>query len=412
MDPIQFTLAVFIFLIGACVGSFLNVVVYRVPLGKSLVKPPSACPKCGHRLAAYDNIPVLGWLLLRGKCRYCHAGISVRYPIVELATALLFLGYYLMLFHWGWGPYEVHLSGDAAGFSQHRIRTLEINRDWPVLVLHLWLIGALLAASLIDLEHYIIPLEICWLTAIVGLLFHAFLIKPGQLGALTVNPTIGAAAVGAGLGVLLSLLLLRLGIFRRSFEDDAPLLEVETRALAEADRPQPWPPARIRAEIRREVLFLLPAVSLGCLFAAMVSRFASIGSTWTGIATEPHVSGALGALFGTLVGGAVVWLFRIGGSYGFGREAMGLGDVHLMLGIGACIGATGAAVAFFIAPVFGLAIAIIQLVLNGRRELPYGPYLSLATLVVMLFCTPIQQYLGPGMEGLMWAVQTLFQTGI
>lgn len=78
-------------LFGACVGSFLNVVVYRLPLGQSVVSPPSRCPKCGYRLAWYDNLPIVGWLLLGGRCRKCNNPISIQYPLVELITALLFV---------------------------------------------------------------------------------------------------------------------------------------------------------------------------------------------------------------------------------------------------------------------------------------------------------------------------------
>lgn len=78
-----------LFIIGSIVGSFLNVVIYRVPRGESVVRPPSACPACGTRLRARDNIPVLGYLLLRGRCRYCSAPISPRYPTVEVLAGLL-----------------------------------------------------------------------------------------------------------------------------------------------------------------------------------------------------------------------------------------------------------------------------------------------------------------------------------
>lgn len=75
---------------GSLIGSFLNVVIYRVPLGKSIVSPPSACGSCGHEIRAYDNVPVLSWLWLRGKCRDCGAPISIRYPLIELGTAAFF----------------------------------------------------------------------------------------------------------------------------------------------------------------------------------------------------------------------------------------------------------------------------------------------------------------------------------
>ncbi|HEY0486272.1 MAG TPA: prepilin peptidase [Mycobacteriales bacterium] len=77
-------------LLGLLVGSFLNVVIWRVPRGESVVRPPSACPSCGMRLRPYDNVPVLSWLVLRARCRGCGGRISARYPLVELATAALF----------------------------------------------------------------------------------------------------------------------------------------------------------------------------------------------------------------------------------------------------------------------------------------------------------------------------------
>ena len=88
MDPV---LAASIFALGLCFGSFLNVCVYRLPLGISVVTPRSACPRCKHGIALYDNLPVLSWLILRGRCRYCKTKISPRYLIVELLTGLLFL---------------------------------------------------------------------------------------------------------------------------------------------------------------------------------------------------------------------------------------------------------------------------------------------------------------------------------
>ncbi|MFP7835070.1 prepilin peptidase [Marisediminicola sp. LYQ134] len=84
-------LLVVIGLLGLAIGSFLNVVIWRVPRGESLSRPPSACPRCGHRIRWHDNIPVLGWVLLRGRCRDCGEPISVRYPVVEAATGVLFV---------------------------------------------------------------------------------------------------------------------------------------------------------------------------------------------------------------------------------------------------------------------------------------------------------------------------------
>jgi len=91
-DPIAATIA--IFLLGLIFGSFLNVCIYRIPLGRSVVAPRSACPNCGTPIRAYDNIPVVGWFLLRGRCRSCGAKISSRYIAIELLTALLFVASY------------------------------------------------------------------------------------------------------------------------------------------------------------------------------------------------------------------------------------------------------------------------------------------------------------------------------
>jgi leader peptidase (prepilin peptidase)/N-methyltransferase len=84
-------IALLVFVLGLVVGSFLNVVIHRVPAGESVVRPRSRCPGCGHEIAARDNVPVVSWLLLRGRCRSCGEPISVRYPLVELLTAGLFL---------------------------------------------------------------------------------------------------------------------------------------------------------------------------------------------------------------------------------------------------------------------------------------------------------------------------------
>lgn len=89
----------FVFVIGASIGSFLNVVIYRLPAGISLLSPPSRCPRCLTRLRPYDNVPIVGWLWLRGRCRYCRVQISARYPWVEFVSGLLFLALFL---RFGW----------------------------------------------------------------------------------------------------------------------------------------------------------------------------------------------------------------------------------------------------------------------------------------------------------------------
>src|SRR4051794_31514661 len=98
--------------LGLFIGSFLNVVIYRVPAGLSIVSPGSACPRCGSPIKPYDNVPVVSWLLLRGKCRNCSSPISARYPLVELGTGLAFAAVAL----WVSRSSEVLLFGSSEGY--------------------------------------------------------------------------------------------------------------------------------------------------------------------------------------------------------------------------------------------------------------------------------------------------------
>ncbi|MEY9952572.1 A24 family peptidase [Leifsonia sp. EB34] len=129
---------------GSMIGSFLNVVVFRVPAGRSIVAPPSACPSCGARIRAVDNIPVVSWLVLRGRCRDCGAAISIRYPAVELGTALGFAGVTL------WRLPSL-LDAVASG-SGTRIAAAALE-----LVAYLYLMAVSVALALIDLDTHRLP---------------------------------------------------------------------------------------------------------------------------------------------------------------------------------------------------------------------------------------------------------------
>jgi leader peptidase (prepilin peptidase)/N-methyltransferase len=434
---------VFLFALGACVGSFLNVVVWRLPriegdhddsLLRSLARtfsglayPPSHCPKCNTKLAWYDNIPVFGWLALRGKCRYCGEPISPRYPIVEAACGGLFVFYYVMFFIAGIGPcppQPVMITQDHV--LRELPRPLIISLDWPIYLLDMFLIACLLAASLIDAELFIIPVEIPWLAAAVGVIAHACIDTPTTPGALSASQQTAALAAGGAIGWILSLALSRLGVIKPSFPKGEPLLEVDRAAMLEElkvarregkapeyerDLPPEYTRSQIRLEISKEMIFLLPPLILAMTAVLLVLNVPLIGTWWERVVAHHWISGALGAIFGALIGGFVVWLTRILGTIGFGRIAMGLGDVHLMFGVGAIIGAGAATVAFFLAPFFGILVALYMLLTGTRRELPYGPYLSLASAFVVLFYCPIAAKLAPGMQGLMAMIQQLFGGG-
>ena len=127
-------------LIGLVIGSFLNVVAHRVPLGESLVSPGSHCPGCGAPVRPYDNIPVVSWLLLRGRCRNCGMRISVRYPLVELATAITFAAVVAV-----------------RGFDND-------------LILELPFVAALIALAAIDFDHKLLPNKIVYPLAAYGVI--------------------------------------------------------------------------------------------------------------------------------------------------------------------------------------------------------------------------------------------------
>lgn len=127
-------------LVGLLVGSFLNVIAHRVPAGLSVVRPPSRCPGCGAEIRPWDNIPVFSWIILRGKCRDCSTPISLRYPAVELFTALLF--------------------GATA---------VLIGESW-VLPAYLWFAALTLVLSVVDIDHKRLPNRILYPGTVVGVL--------------------------------------------------------------------------------------------------------------------------------------------------------------------------------------------------------------------------------------------------
>ncbi len=151
------------FMLGLCIGSFLNVCIYRIPASRSIVSPGSACMSCGHPIRFYDNIPMLSFLILRGRCRYCHVPFSVRYPLVELITGLFALAAFLQ-----WG---ISLTA----------------------VINLVFIASLLTITCIDLDHYLIP-DVITLPGIPAGILASFF-----LPAMTVRDSILGTLLGGGI---------------------------------------------------------------------------------------------------------------------------------------------------------------------------------------------------------------------
>ncbi len=380
MIPADVILLIFLAALGACVGSFLNVLIYRLPEGKNIVHPPSACPGCGTRIRWYDNVPVLSWLLLRGRCRQCGQPISAQYPIVEALTAGLFVGWFVVAYH-------TDLRPDFAGPG--------FVNTWPVFAVYLVLFAGLLAATVIDARYLVIPLTVMWFVTAVALVVYPlyggwFVDRPhawlGGLGMDAPAPWPAAAWVGAALGgaagLAGSIILVQAGLLPRSF-DVAPVEPADDEAPdAFLEHPHP------RREVLKECLFLVLPVAGAVVVSALLD----------GRDMPAWVRVLGGVLLGYLAGGAVVWATRVLGTLGFGREAMGLGDVHLLAAVGAVAGWPAAVLTFFVAPFLGLGWALLsagaqQVLKREVRIIPYGPHLAAAAVGVIAFERPLMTFI-------------------
>jgi len=449
------TILLFVTAVGACIGSLTNVLVYRIPLGLDVVTPTSRCPKCNHKLTWRENIPIFGWIILRGKCRFCNCKISPEYPIVETIVAVLFGGIYALWYIvpddaiWGLGKIAPEWAANGPALT------------WPAMVVLLVLVASLVSMTIIDARTSTIPLVLTWVPAIVALVFYTghaiwfqtkfgtpvpmpmlpgvadvpngqfkWITAPGEIWTIATGGLGGWRFIGIGLGgmagLILSNLMLKLGWLTRSFDDfeqwyeshhkststsdEEPISDDQTQEQA-SDTVEDWlmyPHAR--REMIRELAFLCLPVLLGLAGGWVAVR---MGGQWSidpisGHAI-PSVNAPLwlvvlgGVLMGYLIAGGVVWAVRIGGTLAFGKEAMGLGDVHMMAAVGACLGWIDPTIAFFLAAFVGVAYAIVAQVFRGKlsRAMPYGPFLAVATMMVVLGKPLVEWGLGRifGMSG-------------
>lgn len=346
---------IFMFAFGACVGSLINVLVYRLPRGLSVVAPPSRCPACQTRLTWRENIPVLGWLALGGRCRFCKSRISPEYPLVEafvgLLFVLLFVLWYLIR------PGSVWLGIDW-GLIRPEWAINGFGRTWPAFITLLVLASCLVAMTLVDFKTFTIPVVLTTVPALLGIVAHtahAAWIQsttPGSLRFHAPNEvwtiaTFGhtgwrwlGAGIGGMLGVGFSLLLLRLGLLRRPFADydqweaaerarlegrppsaaaaaaaDAPQVQSPEAAVSDPDAaaastlppdaantavdpdapvgPRHEPSRRVRESV---LVYLAAIVALGAI-GAVAARFAGV----------PSLFGLLGgALVGPIAAGVIL----------------------------------------------------------------------------------------------------------
>jgi leader peptidase (prepilin peptidase) / N-methyltransferase len=271
MDLPQYVLYIFVFAVGAAIGSFLNVVIHRVPREESVVMPNSACPNCKTAIKAYDNIPIISWLVLRGKCRNCKEPIAWRYPAVELLTGLVFL----------------------LTYSQ-----LGLSAIFPVALVF---VSTMIALIFIDAEHMILPNVITY-----PLVAFALLVR-----------------------VILPL------ISGENYFSDILL----------------WPLSLLR------------------------------GPEW--------LTSLAGAILGALVGGGSLWLVGEAWKRLRGVDAMGLGDVKMMLGVGALLGWRLSALTIFVGAFAGALIGSLVIMRqrdkNFQTQIPFGIFLGIGSIIALLF---------------------------
>jgi leader peptidase (prepilin peptidase)/N-methyltransferase len=264
---------------GAIIGSFLNVVIHRLPREQSIVFPKSSCPSCQAPIRAYDNLPILSFLILRGRCRKCGARISARYPAVEALTALLF-----------------------AAVTWHDGLSFALGFD-------LAFTAAMIALIFIDAEHMILPNAITY---------------PGILFALITRVVVPYLAGPAHF-------------------DDLPQLQ---------------------------------------------SMFPNLQPLW--------LVSLIGAVIGALAGGGSLWLMGFLWEKLRGVEAMGLGDVKMMLMVGAFLGWRLTILTILIAAFAGSVTGIAMMVQSGRRNLqmmlPFGIFLGIGSIVSLLIGTRIIEW--------------------
>lgn len=362
-------------LLGALIGSFANVVIYRVPRGESVVFPGSHCPNCNHALSPLELVPVLSWAALGARCRVCRVGISARYPVVELLMAL--------------------------GFFALALR-FPLERYGPTVLPLLALFALLVMLALIDLDTRLLPDALTFpalALALAGTFFYA-----PESGLPTLLGALYAACLGAGVLALLN----RLGALAlRRFADTRERLwplgmdQVNVAALLGTFG---WPfgfagaaaSLAFNALTRRTLRLPEPPlyggwlIMLGALSVLLPDPLTA-------------VTGSLVAAGGAALVGALYWWLRdlndppAEDSAEVDDEpvAMGFGDVKLAAVLGATLGVQNLLVALLLAFVFGALGGLVVKALGGGRVVPFGPYLVLGALVALVYGTPLAaSYLG------------------
>ena len=347
--PFHFWSVVF-FAFGCMVGSFLNVCIHRMPLGESIVSPPSHCPHCRYSIPWYLNIPLITWLYLRGKCKNCGAPIAVRYFLVELLTGVTFLGCWLRF---------GHQSGALA------------------LVLGVFLAG-MIVATFIDFEHFIIPDEITLGGVVFGMIASFFV--PGLHGTDAPSEAVKGSLLGllAGAGVVYAILRggkLLFGRHRVTLPADSRIVFTES-SVELTDKSIPY-----------EEVFYRPSDTI--VIKARTVELVDRCYKDVSVKLSPSVLRIDEEKFNPE---EVLHLEAVSAELVLPREAMGLGDVKFMAAIGAFLGWQAVLFSVIVSSFIGALVGATLVALRKRdlsSRLPYGPYIAMAAAIWIFAGPPI-----------------------
>jgi leader peptidase (prepilin peptidase) / N-methyltransferase len=390
--PMQGCLAA-VFVLGACIGSATNLAIYRLAWFPRPISPWSRADPSAPPRRSWDRLPIFGWLGLRREAGLHGAGFWVRPMLLELSVGIGLA----WLYSW-----EIGAAGLLPPGLPHRLPPELLSILHLEFAAHTVLIALMLAASMIDVDEKIIPDEITVPGTLVGLLIAAAWPASRLIEAVT---TVGNGHLN------MSLLHLASPNDWPAWLDGSPQRWSIALGLAcwwlwcAALLPRSWYSrhgwlramqlccARVIRE--RSTYRILRMGVMGSLAIALV-WFRS-GPAWEGL---------LSALVGMAASGGLVWLVRVICSAAMQREAMGFGDVTLMAMIGAYLGWQLCLVIFFLAPFAGLVVGVLRLILFREREIPYGPFLCLATLFSIIRWHAIWDYT-EGVFALGWLVPLL-----
>jgi leader peptidase (prepilin peptidase)/N-methyltransferase len=335
-----------LFIFGCMVGSFLNVCIHRLPLGESVVSPPSHCPHCKYSIPWYLNIPLVTWLYLRGKCRNCGAPISIRYFLVELLTGIVFLSCWLRF-----GAVSAALA-----------------------LIYCFFIAGLIAATFIDFEHFIIPDEITIGGMALGFICSFFV--PALQDVASVQAALKQSLLGMGVGAGLIYSILRVG--KLVFGRHKVTLPAETRIVFSETGVHLPDRAILYEEVfyRRTDTIILRARTVELVDRCYKNVVVRLSPTLLQIEQE------------RLNPEAVPHLEAVSSEIVLPREAMGFGDVKFMAAIGAFLGWKAVVFSLMVSSAIGSVVGLVLIALGRRQSrLPYGPYIALAA-AIWIFAGP------------------------